>query len=204
MPTRDRSKVSKTKKEQREIRQRRQRMIAALRWTGLGIVALAIIGFLVWFSTRPVSAVGDEVPIDASTHVEEGSDPGPYASNPPAGGKHYPGTYRTGFYEEDDLAALPQKHEGYLVHNLEHGYVIFWYNCAARPDLDCEALKSAIRQVMDEVNNYEVIAFPWSSQPEPLVMTSWGRILRLDSPDLDKMREFYRVNHNKSPEPDAE
>ena len=30
---------------------------------------------------------------------------------------------------------LPQYPEGYLVHNLEHGYVIFWYNCAADPSL---------------------------------------------------------------------
>ena len=204
MTTRDRTKMVKAKKERQEMRSKRERMDVMVRWSGLGVLLLIIVGAVVWLNTRPVSALGQEVPVASAQHVAEGSDPGPYASDPPAGGKHYPSEYKAGFYEEADLANLSQKYEGYLVHNLEHGYVIFWYNCAAKPDLNCEELKNAIRQVMDGVNNYEVIAFPWPSQKEPLVMTSWGRILRMDNINLNTMREFYRVNHNQSPEPAAE
>jgi hypothetical protein len=31
--------------------------------------------------------------------------------------------------DESQFATLPEHLEGYLAHNLEHGHVIFWYNC---------------------------------------------------------------------------
>jgi hypothetical protein len=204
MASRDKSKGLKSQREQREARRRRQKTLSTVRWGGLVVFGLAIVGFLVWLGTRPVSAIGDEVVVTSAEHVPTGSDSGPYPTNPPAGGKHYAETYTAGFYEEADLEGLPKNYEGYLVHNLEHGHVIFWYNCAASPDTDCDALKSSIRQVMDEFNNSEVVAFPWDSQAEPLVMTSWGRILRFEQVNLDKMREFVRINRNKSPEAEAD
>jgi hypothetical protein len=155
-------------------------------------------------NTGTASASGEEVAVGAADHVPEGTDPGPFPTDPPAGGKHYPSTYNTGFYDEEQAAALPRQHEGYLVHNLEHGYIIYWYNCEADPNIACEDLKSAIREVQDEFGMRKTIAFPWPSLEEPLVITSWGRILRLDQPDKAQMRAFYRANLNKSPEPNAD
>jgi hypothetical protein len=203
MASRDKAKIIQNKREIRDERKKKQKLRASMRWGALGVLGLVVVGFLVWLGTRPVTAMGDEVTVGSYNHVPTGSDPGPYASNPPAGGRHYPETYQEGFYEEADLESLSKFYEGYLVHNLEHGYVIFWYNCAADPGLDCEELKSSIRRVMDEYQNDEVIGFPWPSQSEPLVMTSWGRIMRFNEIDLDKMRDFVRLNRNQSPEADA-
>lgn len=208
MASRKRTEPEKVGKDKRNLRQeriRREKRNRYLRWGALAVVALGVIGFLVWSGTRPAEARGEEVTVTTTEHVETGSDlTGAYATNPPAGGKHYPNTYTAGFYEEADLETLPKQHEGFLVHNLEHGYIIYWYNCAADPNVNCEELKNGIKQVMGEFNNRKVIGFPWASQKEPLVITSWGRILRLPGLDLDAMRSFYRNNLNKSPEPNAE
>ena len=143
--------------------------------------------------------MGDAIPIDSAEHVDPGSDPGPYASNPPAGGKHYAEDWEAGFYNENDPKTTVAYPQGYLVHNLEHGYVIFWYNCAV--STDCNAVKQQIQTVMNEFSNVKLIAFPWSDMDYPLAMASWGRLLRFNAPNLDIMRAFVRNNRNKAPEP---
>jgi hypothetical protein len=106
-----------------------------------------------------------------------------------------------GFYDEGEVqAAYPA---GPLVHNLEHGYVIFWYNCAQAGGEDCTDLKSQIQGVLDAENNLKVIAFPWSSTDVPVVLTSWGRMLKMDEFDPQVARDFVRENRNKAPEPNA-
>jgi hypothetical protein len=197
------SAVNPTKRDEREARRSKARTQQYYRWALLGALALIVVGVLVWLGTRPATAMGDEVEVGDYSHVPAGSDPGPYATDPPAGGKHYPSTYKPGFYNESEAEALPQRHEGYLVHNLEHGYVIFWYNCQADSNIDCDKLKQSIRSVMDKAGTDELIAFPWPSIQEPLVMTSWGRIMRFNEIDEGKMADFIRANLNKSPEPDA-
>jgi hypothetical protein len=187
------------REQERKRKQTRQWLI------GGGIAALLLAAGLIGLLGRDrVSAMGDEVPVASADHVTEGTDPGPYETDPPAGGKHYPTDYPSGLYEDGDPETQGVHPEGYLVHSLEHGYIIYWYNCAADAQVSCDELKTAIRQVMDENDNYKVIGFPWASQAEPLVMTSWGRILRLDGPDLEAMRNFYTANLEQSPEPHAD
>ena len=92
---------------------------------------------------------------------------------------------------------------GYLVHNLEHGYVLFWYNCDLLSESACSDLKSQIRTVMDELGGTKLIAYPWNSIDVPLVMTSWGRLQRFETFDPAQAKAFYRANLNQAPEPDA-
>jgi hypothetical protein len=108
-----------------------------------------------------------------------------------------------GFYDDADVAVLPPRPEGFLVHNLEHGYVIFWYNCQALDEAGCAELKAQIRQVMDDHGNFKLIAFPWTSIEEPLAMTSWGRLQRFERFDARAASRFIRTNLNKAPEPNA-
>ena len=161
---------------------------------------VAILGFLLWRAFRPATGEAVSIPADYETHIQEGTPPGQYPSDPPAGGVHYANDFPAQFYQETDVESLPEYPEGYLVHNLEHGYVIFWYNCQANPSINCTDMQNAIKQVIEENNSFKVIGFPWPSQKEPLVMTSWGRILRQDKVDLEKMRAFYKGNVNKGPE----
>lgn len=99
---------------------------------------------------------------------------------------------------------MPPHPEGYLVHNLEHGYVIFWYNCQADPTMDCSTLKQQIQSVMNEYGGAKLIAFPWKTLDAPVAMTSWGRLLKLQSVVLDIMRQFVRSNRYQAPETTGE
>jgi hypothetical protein len=49
-----------------------------------------------------------------------------YNSNPPTSGSHFPVWAKPGVY--DRLIS-----DGYLIHSLEHGYIIIWYDCSKVP-----------------------------------------------------------------------
>jgi hypothetical protein len=189
---------SKTQREQARARHRREKMTTRLMWGGIGLAVLAVIGALVWQGVRP--AAGEAVPImTSSPHVPTDSDPGQYNSDPPTSGLHYADELDAGFYDEN-IYTYPA---GYLVHNLEHGYVIFSYNCDLLEEAACSDLKSQIRTVMNELGGTKIIAYPWPSLDVPLVMTSWGRLQRFETFDAEQAKAFYRANLNKAPEPNA-
>ena len=188
---------SKTKRQQR-ARNQRQKLVSNLIWGGITVVVLAVLGFMIWQGVRPPA--GESFPImTSSPHIDLDTDPGQYNSDPPTSGLHYAQEANTGFYE-DNIYTYPA---GYLVHNLEHGYVIFWYNCDLLDESSCSELKSQIRSVMDELGGTKLIAYPWDSIDVPLVMTSWGRLQRFETFDAEQARAFYRANLNKAPEPNA-
>ena len=135
--------------------------------------------------------------------LPEGSDPGPFNSDPPTSGQHYGQEMEAGFYEESDPEVQSEFPEGYLIHSLEHGYTIFWYNCDLLDGASCSNLKSEIKTVMNELNNFKVVGFPRSSIEVPLVMTSWGRKLPFDTFNPDQARDFISRNRNRAPEPNA-
>ena len=188
----------KTKRQQRREKQQRQQWISRLIWGTVGVAVLGVIGFIVWQFAKP--AAGEAVPIMADTsHIETDSDPGTYNSDPPTSGPHYAQEANAGFFDAN-IYTYPA---GYLVHNLEHGYVIFWYNCNLLDEPACSELKSQIRSVVDELGGIKVIAYPWESIDVPLVMTSWGRLQRFETFDAEEAKAFYRANLNRAPEPNA-
>ncbi len=174
----------------------------------VGIIVIVIAVLVIQGGTQPqVSAastlMGTPVPITSRDHIPSYSDPGQYNSNPPAGGHHYDTPWPAKFYQESDLASLPPHPEGYLVHSLEHGYVIFWYNCAI-PGTNCTALKQSIQNVINAVGGTKVIAFPWSSLTIPLAMSSWGQVLNMPVVDETVMQKFVLTNRYQAPEPDGQ
>lgn len=190
---------SKSKRQQMRERNRRQKMVSSLIWGGAGLAVLAVIGFMVWQGVRP--AAGDSVPVMASssTHITTDSDPGEYNSDPPTSGPHYPEEAGAGFHDTNSYT-YPA---GYLVHNLEHGYVIFWYNCDILAESACADLKTQIKSVMDDLGGTKLIAYPWPSLDVPIALTSWGRIQKFETFDADQAKAFYRANLNRAPEPNA-
>lgn len=185
------------KREQRRARQRQQQMKGNFIWGGLGLGVLAIIGLILWQGARP--RPGEEIPMMNSTHITVDSDPGEYNSDPPTSGPHYPEEAQAGFYDTNSY----KYPAGYLVHNLEHGYIIFWYNCVKLSENACSELKSQIKAIMDEANNVKVIAYPWDSIDVPIVLTSWGRLQKTETFNAAQARAFYKSNLNRSPEPNA-
>lgn len=189
---------SKTKRQQMRERSRKQKMSANLIWVGIGLAVIAVIGFMVWQGVRP--AAGESIQIMVSDpHISLDSDPGEYNSNPPTSGPHYAEEARAGFFDDNNY----QFPAGYLVHNLEHGYVIFWYNCGLLDESGCTNLKEQIKTTMDDLGGIKLIAYPWPSLDVPLVMTSWGRLQRFETFDAEQAKAFYRANLNRAPEPNA-
>jgi len=93
---------------------------------GAIVTGLIMIGAIILFSkgderlNKPL--LGQKVQVSAM-HVSPGTKVS-YNSNPPAGGEHYgDSTGHSGFYDTTNVPA-----DGYLVHSLEHGAVILWYN----------------------------------------------------------------------------
>ncbi len=189
----------------REAQKKKQRQQNLFLYGGLGLALVVVVGIIVLLSTQAAALgglVGDEVAIPSRDHVSSESVPGPYLSNPPAGGSHFDTDLPAKFYQESDAITQAKHPEGYLVHSLEHGYVIFWYNCKAA-NTDCAALKQTIQKAMDETGGTKLIAFPWSGMDTSLAMTSWGRILKFTTPDPELMKKFVLANRYQAPEPDA-
>ncbi len=190
-----------TKRERLKKRRQREQMRSRIIWTAAIAFVTVTVGALVWPSLRPV--VGEAVAIMAdSSHVTTGEDPGPFNSDPPTSGTHYAESLQAGMYDEAAAEAYDPYPAGYLVHNLEHGYVIFWYNCAFLEDAGCEVLKGQLQDVIDEAE-YKVIAFPWASIDVPVVATSWGRMQAFENFDPGAASQFVKRNRNHAPEPQA-
>lgn len=193
----------------RSLRKARKNRASGSLWIYVGLGAVAVVAIiLAIISSNPATPasssglMGDEVAILSRDHVPNSAPPPAYDSNPPAGGAHYDTPLPAKFYQDSDVAALPKWPEGYLVHSLEHGYVIFWYNCQLATN--CSDLKKTIQDVMNQEGGTKLIAFPWTTMDVPLAMTSWGRIMKFQTPDAKVMAQFVQGNRYKAPEPDAQ
>jgi hypothetical protein len=190
----------KSKRQVKREQRRKKKLFVTLGLSAVSLVVIALLAYSLLAASRP--PIEEELPVMPDTsHVTEGTDPGPYNSDPPTSGRHYAGTLNAGFYNEGDVQdPYPA---GYLVHNLEHGYIIFWYNCSLVSEAECSGLKAQIKSVLDAENNLKVIAYPWNSTDVPVVLTSWGRILRFEEFDAGQARNFVQLNRNKAPEPEV-
>jgi len=183
-----------------EQRRNRRKRKAQLTW-GLILGALIIGGGLfIWRFVRPAQGVA--VPIEGNSHVLEG-EPVAYESNPPTSGEHYDVPMLAGFYDESSAETKLPYPEGYLIHSLEHGYIVFWYNCEVISETECSNLKSQVKEVIGDFNEIKLIAFPWNTIDVPLIMTSWGRMLAFEEFDPEAASQFIKTNRLKAPEPDG-
>jgi hypothetical protein len=102
-----------------------------------------------------------------------------YSSSPPAFGPHWPtpAPFSRKFYTVDDRPELE-----YLVHNLEHGYTLLWYDSTVAGDKDGLAVVKAIAGKFEGNRpSDKFIAVPWTAkdgEPFPkgthLALTHWS------------------------------
>ncbi len=195
-----------SRKTNRRSRRQNSHLSTYLLLGGGAIVLVFVVVLLIQSSSQAaptVTLMGTPVPNLSRDHIPDTQDPNPYSTNPPSGGHHFDTTLPAKFYNETDVAALGKYPEGHLVHNLEHGYVIFWYNCGV-PGTDCASLKQSIQNVMNQYGGTKLIAFPWSSLTVPLAMTTWGQVMYFQKPDEALMGKFVQTNRGQAPEPNAQ
>ena len=188
------------KKEQRQQTRARRRLLSRLAWGAVALVFLSVLGYGAWNLLRPKP--GQSVPQQARTHIQVGDAHEPYNTDPPTSGPHA-GTVRADFYE----TAPPDEN---LVHNLEHGYVVIWYNCTELDDAGCQSLKTQIRGVMNRAKPVVVasdikklIAAPRPQMDARIALTSWGRIDKLDEFNETEIMEFINDFRERAPEAGA-
>jgi hypothetical protein len=139
-----------------------------------------------------------ESPPTSAIHQLQCSDI-PYSTNPPSGGDHY-GVWAA--FQSYDTPVRP----GFLVHALEHGAIVFWYNCpegcadevaevetfidALPEDPLCEPFAAARRAVLAP---YPELGSRWAA-------SAWGFALTADCFDADEFDAFYEQHTGQGPE----
>ncbi|HEX8002016.1 MAG TPA: DUF3105 domain-containing protein [Mycobacteriales bacterium] len=137
---------------------------------------------------------------DVSKHVEGVVS---YDDVPPASGPHSPvplSAARRVITREGAPLYVAER----AVHNLEHGYVVVWYDTRATDD-DVDAVAKAVRAV----RQHKVLLVPWTHggwDGPAFVVTAWGHQLPCARPDTATIEDFYgRYGgpNGEAPEPSA-
>lgn len=178
---------------------RRQWIIWGL--VGVAVVAfLGFVGYFLWLDLQPVPLLGVEVRIVGADHIPEGQLASDHNSDPPTSGEHYSQPAEAGFYEEAPA-------DEYLVHNLEHGYIVVYYNCEPLDESECASLKNDLQEAMADAGvgpvtrTPKIIVAPRPGMENLITYTSWGRMYRVDQFDRDEFALFVEQNREISPEP---
>lgn len=129
-------------------------------------------------------------PDEGNTHVAVGTTM-TYDTDPPTSGSHYPVPQPGGFY----ASAIPA---GYLVHSLEHGAVVVYYDAAVVPEADLAALEDLA--AAHPGNFSQVVCVPRSDSIYPVILTAWTRRLRLTQYDQTRIDGFVALFLGQGPE----
>jgi hypothetical protein len=189
--------VEQMRREQQAAEKKRTAMIIA----GAGLVGLLIIGAAAYpliMDDREQSALAkknlDALGVPAASagctdvaaakatgsadHREPGSEL-PYTDSPPATGPHYPtwAPLERKFYTAQDRPDL-----GLLVHNLEHGYNVLWYDeTIAGDDKKVADVEAIARKFEGTDFEDKFIVAPWTAddgEPFPdgahIALTHWS------------------------------
>jgi hypothetical protein len=125
----------------------------------------------------------------------------PYSSLPATSGPHWGTPAEWGVY------ASPQA-ETQLVHNLEHGGIVIWYDAEA---VDADGVATLDQYVRTQTaagisGRFKFIVSPWGGQdalPAPVVATSWRHLLELQTADTAAIDAFAREHYGLAPEPNG-
>ncbi len=160
---------------------------------GIGLLTVVIIGGAIfWTGNQSGSStkqlIGKNVPISGRQHFPDGTKI-TYDTNPPAEGNHYPEPQDAGVYTTPPA-------DGHLVHSLEHGAVILWYN----PKMLSKDKIINLTNIFNSISLSKTIMTPRYSMNVPVAITSWGRILKLTTIDEKQIKNFFETNYDRGPE----
>ena len=131
----------------------------------------------------------EEFDEQGADHIDVGSQHEPYNSDPPTSGPHYAETADLAFYTEP----LPPEQ---LVHNLEHGQIVIWYDPSAPQEI-----KDQLEEVVDQ-ERVATLAVPYDGVEEPntFVLSAWGALQSCEKVSQAVVDEFRRTYQGKGPE----
>jgi hypothetical protein len=114
-----------------------------------------------------------------------------YKTNPPTSGNHFEIPAADGAYNQaPDIEPL--------VHSLEHGRVIVWYQPDAAPQL-----RGQLKALFDEDNFHVILAPNSRNMPSQVAASSWTRSItceRVNENTWDALRLFRDRYRDQAPE----
>jgi len=179
---------------------------------GVLLVGVILVVVVLFMQSTPDPNRGITTPDDGNQHVAVGTTcrsaaapcgPDPYSSIPATSGPHWDpsGVAAWGAYD------TPQN-ESQLVHNLEHGGIVIWYD----PDaLDADQVAELTSFVEGQVasgisGRFKFILSPWAGEDfgGVVAVTAWRHLLVLDAFDMAAVRTFADANYLRhAPEPNG-
>lgn len=149
---------------------------------------------------QPLPDAGDDAllsgvqhfPSEGAAHVSSDTRVD-YDTEPPTSGPHYNDWADPGFYEEPVPA-------GNLVHSLEHGNVVVYYDPAALTPEAEASLRAFARAHTDQWAAVVVVPNPTDDPASPYVLTAWRTTLRMDGYDAETVRAFLADYLGRGPE----
>lgn len=165
-----------------------------------GLFIAILVGLAIFFNVRRAIPLEGEVRFSpqGNAHIEAGG-PNTFAYNsmPPTSGPHYGSLAAWGVHSE------PVPYES-LVHNLEDGGIVIYYQCADGCPEIRDALVAIVKPLADMGRN--IVLTPnvpqWTDGSAshqdigaPIVLTAWNRTLSLESVDEDRIRAFIAKYH---------
>jgi hypothetical protein len=179
-----------------------------LTYGGIALVILVLGGVLIWgvaglggneggspAPTNPDDPLLSDVQSfesEGNTHVAPGTEID-YGTSPPTSGNHYQSSARAGFYSERPAF-------GNLVHSLEHGAIIIYYDPANLSESAEEDLRSLTQQYTGPWQSVLAVPHVEENPEHPYVLTAWRHLLRMDSYDEETVRAFLDAYRGRGPE----
>jgi hypothetical protein len=163
---------------------------------GVLLIGAVVVVVVVLFAGGGGGRVGERQVDQGGGHIADGSIGGPYSSSPATSGEHWNTPANWGVY------TLVPAVESQVIHNLEHGGIVIWYQPALTSEEDITALTNWTEQQVRSAK-FKVILSPWTGADfgHPIAVTAWDWLLYLDSADTDQIRAFLDDHYQQSPEP---
>lgn len=132
--------------------------------------------------------VGEKIEDLGAPHVARDAAHPSYNSNPPTSGWHWgDGVAGPGIKDQPVPDEL-------VLHSMEHGAAVLWYKDDLKQE-DVDRLKKAFND-----SSGKKIMLPRKDLDVPVALTSWGYLLKLDTVDEAKIKEFIETNNDRAPE----
>ena len=178
---------------------------------GVLLVGVLLIVLVVIMGGSSNATAGTTQPNDGQTHIADGTTcrsaqapcgADPYSSLPATSGSHWGNPAAWGAY------STPQN-ESQLIHNLEHGGIVIWYDPDALDDAQVAELTSYVEgQVTSGISGrFKFVVSPWGGSEDlggPVAVTAWRHLLTLEEFDMDAVRSFADENYLRhAPEPNG-
>ncbi len=124
-------------------------------------------------------------------HIPEGTR-GFYKTDPPTSGPHDPRWLPPSIYEASETR--PEL----LVHNLEHGNIVIYFDRSVLAPDDVKWLKQLTQKHLGQWDGMLMVTR--EDKKHPVVVTAWRAILRLEGLDKKKVLQFVDTFRGRGPE----